>query len=161
MRTRTSFSGPCGVSLVRGESPASPAFEARLSLGVFLFRKRKTRSSRMAPACKNGARSIIPAGDRRAALAITVLSHEEKHGTQKYLRVTASLPLSRGRAGVGVCNILTSSPRAPRRTPSRTRARRRPRSSGPPSRAARYRPMPPCRGTRGRPSRTYRPAPRA
>ncbi len=31
----------------------------------------------MAPACKDGARSIIPAGDRRAALAMTVLSHVE------------------------------------------------------------------------------------
>ncbi len=53
MRTRMSFSGPCGISFVRGESPAPPAHEARLlprlrsvhALGVFLFRKRKTRSS--------------------------------------------------------------------------------------------------------------------
>ncbi len=45
MRTRTSFSGPCKESYQSRESLAPPALEARLSLGDFLFRKRKSRNS--------------------------------------------------------------------------------------------------------------------
>ena len=44
MQTRMSSTGPRGVNSDQREGSASPAIEARLSLGVFLFRKRKSRS---------------------------------------------------------------------------------------------------------------------
>ncbi|MBP7586021.1 MAG: hypothetical protein KBA61_18400 [Spirochaetes bacterium] len=68
VRARMPSTGLSRGRILQAESPASPAHEARLSLGVFLFRKRKTRSPRMAPACKDGARS-----DSRAK----ALSHME------------------------------------------------------------------------------------
>jgi len=82
VRARMPSTGLCRGRILQAESPASPAHEARLlprlrsvhALGVFLFRKRKTRSPRMAPACKDGARSYGTA---------SALSHAEPRRSRR------------------------------------------------------------------------------